>query len=313
MSEEQKNTPSHVAILLCTYNGENYLREQIDSFYTQTHQDWSLHVSDDGSSDQTIPLIESYKAKEPNHSITIHNGPRKGFCRNFLSLITRSTIKADYYAFCDQDDIWFNEKIERGVSWLETVPSDIPALYCTTTTLTDSAGKPIETPPAYTKPPSFQNALTQNITSGNTMIMNDAARNLLMHFQEADLPAHDWFTYILVTGAGGQVQYDTAPSIYYRQHGGNVIGIQTGLKSNIDRAKRLLGNRYKNWITQNLKALKQHQTLLTQDNAATVDNLIIARKAPLFKRISRFRHLGLYRQTVTGTLALWFLIIFKKI
>ena len=96
----------HVAILMCTLNGERFLKEQLDSFTTQTHQDWTLWVSDDGSTDQTLEILRATQAEWGADRLKIVEGPRKGFARNFLSLACRAEIEAEYFAFSDQDDVW---------------------------------------------------------------------------------------------------------------------------------------------------------------------------------------------------------------
>jgi glycosyltransferase involved in cell wall biosynthesis len=102
-----------VAILLGTYNGEKFLAEQLDSLENQTHKNWIIIASDDGSTDRTLEILQQYQAKWPVGKLTVLNGPKKGFCQNFLSLACNNIIRADYYAFCDQDDVWFDGKIER--------------------------------------------------------------------------------------------------------------------------------------------------------------------------------------------------------
>ena len=98
--EGSSNAPL-VAILLCTYNGARFLPEQLDSLEAQTHQNWVVYASDDGSTDATLEILQQYQAKWPSGKLTIRTGPQKGFCQNFLSLTCDPNIRADYYAFCD--------------------------------------------------------------------------------------------------------------------------------------------------------------------------------------------------------------------
>ena len=103
-----------IAILMATYNGEKFLREQIDSLFTQTYQDWHLYVHDDGSTDSTISIVKEYIDNHPGR-ITLMDYPSQGgACKNFLSMLDR--VDAPYYMFCDQDDVWLPEKIEREYS-----------------------------------------------------------------------------------------------------------------------------------------------------------------------------------------------------
>jgi glycosyltransferase involved in cell wall biosynthesis len=102
----------HVALLLATKNGARYLDEQLCSYIAQTFENWSLHVSDDGSSDDTIDVIKRF-ATTSGRVRTLCEGPHLGHAQNFLSLARNSSIVADYFAFSDQDDIWYPDKLER--------------------------------------------------------------------------------------------------------------------------------------------------------------------------------------------------------
>src|SRR5690606_13801344 len=95
---------SCVAILLTTYNGERFLCEQLDSIAAQTHQDWVVYVSDDGSTDGTLKTLKRYQAAWVSGRMQILHGPGQGFAKNFMSLIRSPAVDAPYLAFCDQDD-----------------------------------------------------------------------------------------------------------------------------------------------------------------------------------------------------------------
>lgn len=118
-----------VAILLCTYQGQHFLKDQLDSFAAQSHTNWEVWASDDGSEDGTHAILEAYQQKWPNGRLSIHSGPAEGFAANFLSLTCKASIDADYYAYSDQDDIWESDHLARALDWLKTVPDDIPVLY----------------------------------------------------------------------------------------------------------------------------------------------------------------------------------------
>ena len=145
-----------------------------------------------------------------------------GFWQNFVSLVRSDDVDGDLFAYSDQDDVWFPEKLAKAVSWFEARPTDQPALYFTRTELIEEGGAPIGFSPLFVRAPTFQNALVQNIGGGNTMVFNRAAR-LALRATPADvaLVAHDWWTYQVVTGIGGLAHYDPWPSLKYRQHGRN--------------------------------------------------------------------------------------------
>jgi glycosyltransferase involved in cell wall biosynthesis len=118
-----------VAILLCTYQGQHYLAEQLVSFAAQSHTNWKVWASDDGSEDDTHAILEDYLQKWPTGRLSIHFGPAEGFAANFLSLSCKTAIEADYYAYSDQDDVWESDHLARALDYLKTVPADVPALY----------------------------------------------------------------------------------------------------------------------------------------------------------------------------------------
>lgn len=303
-----------VAILLCTYHGQHYLAEQLDSFQAQSHSNWEVWASDDGSKDETHSILEAYQQKWPAGRLSIHLGPSEGFVANFLSLACRANIKADYYAYSDQDDVWESYKLERAVHWLQTVPENIPALYCSRTRLVDAENNEIGLSPLFSKTPSFANALIQNIGGGNTMVFNKSARTLL---QEAggdiDVVAHDWWAYMLVTGCGGQIFYDVNPTVRYRQHKNNLVGANTSWGARIMRAKKLLKGRFRHWNDINIGALQKMCGNLTPDAISILNAFDQARKSPLILRLIRLYRSGVYRQTLQGNLGLTVAALLRKL
>nr|WP_308809978.1 glycosyltransferase [Pseudomonas sp. MD195_PC81_125] len=101
-----------IAILLCTFNGERFLAQQLESIARQTCPDWFVVVSDDGSTDSTLELLREYSERWGDGKLSVRQGPRSGYAANFLSLTCDKTIEADYYAWADQDDIWQANKLE---------------------------------------------------------------------------------------------------------------------------------------------------------------------------------------------------------
>jgi glycosyltransferase involved in cell wall biosynthesis len=307
----QSDQPS-VAILLCTYQGQNYLAEQLESIHAQSHSNWKVWASDDGSTDETNLILEAYQQKWPIDRISIHYGPGMGFSANFLSLTCKAGINADFYAFSDQDDIWKVDKIERAVRWLATIPHNIPALYCSRTTLVDSENKEIGLSPLFSKPPSFANALAQNIGGGNTMVFNNCARELLREFENnSPIVSHDWLAYMLVTGCGGKVFYDCNSSLRYRLHPTNLIGSNLSCLASLKRIYLLFQGRYRKWNDLNIAALSKIENKLTPENRQTLKVFAKARKMSLVLRIVYFKRTGIYRQTLLGNVGLIVAAIFR--
>lgn len=307
-------SPLKVAVLLCTFQGERYLAEQLDSFAAQTYSNWEVWASDDGSEDKTRATLDTYKQEWPYGRLSVHCGPAKGFAANFMSLTCKNSIEADYYAYADQDDIWEADKLERAVCWLATIPPYIPALYCSRARLVDAQNNEIGLSPLFSKPPSFANALMQNIAGGNTMVFNNAARELLREAGE-NVPAviHDWWVYLVVTGCGGQVFYDSRPSIRYRQHGDNLIGMNVSWGARFKRTRMYWQGRFRRWNDNNISALHTLRARLTPENQEILDRFARAREMTLIPRLIHLKRSGIYRQTVVGNLGLIAAAILKRI
>ena len=303
-----------VAVLMCTYNGESYLGEQLDSFESQTHTNWTLLVSDDGSQDETLSLLSEYSNRWGAERLRVVDGPRKGFAANFLSLTCRDDVDADFFAWSDQDDVWAADKLEVALTWLRTVPEHIPALYCGRTQLISESGESIGFSPRFCRPPGFPNALVQSIAGGNTMVFNRAAL-ALMREAGADLvvPAHDWWAYQLISGAGGFVHYDPEPKMLYRQHSENLIGSNSGWSARMVRLRMVFQGRFYEWNEQNICALESMEYRLCAEHQETLVRFKAARGQTLIRRVLGIRLAGLYRQTFMGNLGLTLATLLKKI
>lgn len=298
---------------MCTYNGQKYLAAQLDSFINQTHKNWDLWVSDDGSTDDTLSILKDYQVRLPDR-IYLYDGPKQGFAANFLSLTLKANEKAPYFAYADQDDIWEPFKLERALKWLTSIKKSIPSLYCARTHLIDSENKTIGFSPLFNKGSGFLNALVQNIGGGNTMVFNHATLMLLRETRvTSPIIAHDWWTYLLVTGADGKIFYDSKPTVLYRQHQANLIGGNQGLLARLRRIKMMFQGNLKHWIDLNTQALLLIDHTLTAENQLILKRFIAARQAPSFINAFKVRKLGVYRQTFLGNVGLILGLILKKI
>ncbi|MYN15050.1 glycosyltransferase [Pusillimonas sp. TS35] len=298
-------TISHVAILLATYNGERYLPEQLASFARQTHKNWRVWASDDGSTDNTRAILEQHSRDWGPNKLTVVPGPRQGSSRNFVSLTHRAEVQADHYAYSDQDDIWEDNKLARALAWLSMQDPTTPALYCTRTRLVDARNNEIGLSPNFRRPPGFANALMQNITGGNTMVFNDAARRLLRTAPEdTEIVIHDWWTYLAVTACGGTVHFDPEPGLRYRQHDNNLIGMTAGGPSLRARITKLFGTTLKRNTDVNLNALNTLAHRITPQNREILDYFIKARRSPLLSRLWGYRKARIYRLTTTDSIGM---------
>ncbi len=306
--------PPKVAILMGTYQGQSYLPEQLDSLTAQTHSNWELWASDDGSRDGTLAIFKAYEERWPANRIRVLAGPGNGFAANFLSLTCNPDIEADYYAYADQDDIWEADKLARAAQWLDTVAANKPALYCSRTRLVDENNNEIGLSPLFTEPPSFANALVQSIGGGNTIVFNNKARALLREAGcDFPIPSHDWWAYIVVTGCGGTVFCDHYPSLRYRQHGQNLAGMNSNWQGRIKRISQLQAGHFRRWNDANISALRKLQGKLTPESQEMLERFNKGRQMSLIPRLYHLKHSGIYRQTLLGNLGLVAAAILKKI
>ena len=305
--------PPRVAILLATCNGAAWLPEQLDSIAAQTHPHWRVWASDDGSRDATPRILARYRARWGPARLGARRGPCRGFAVNFAALACDGAIEADYFAYCDQDDIWEPDKLARALAALRPQPAARPALYCSRTRLVDVQGRAIGHSPLFSRPPGFRNALVQNIGGGNTMVFNRAARRLLQRAGEVDVLTHDWWTYLVVSGCGGHVHYDPQPSLRYRQHAHNQVGMNATWPARIRRLGLMLRGRFRAWNSRNLDALAALRPLLTEENRRVLDRFALARDALLPHRLAGLVDAGIYRQTLAGNLGLAAAALLKKV
>jgi glycosyltransferase involved in cell wall biosynthesis len=302
-----------VAILMGTKNGERFLAEQLDSLEAQTHQHWVLYVSDDRSTDKTLLILKKYQTKWPPGKMIIRAGPQQGFCVNFLSMACDPKIKADYYAFCDQDDVWLPNKLEVGIGVLSTKFEKTARMYCGRTTYISEDGSVIGQSPNFVHPKTFRNALIQCIAGGNTMIFNREAKVLLETAGIANLSSHDWWLYLLLTGCGGMVHFDSLPLVKYRQHQNSLVGENRSLVSRLDRLGMVFNGTFKKLIDKNIRGIDEIGSLLTEENLELFNLFKKLRDQPLKDRFRLIQVCGLYRQSRRGTFSMFIAALFNKI
>ena len=228
-----------VAVLMSTYNGERYLREQMDSVLAQQGVEVQIIVRDDGSSDNTLNFLKGYK--ETHQNITILQERNCGAEMSFhrLCQYAKEKVNADYYAFCDQDDVWLPEKLKVAVDKLQSFGESLPNLYFSNLRMVDSSLRDIHYLFGVNDVDvSKRMSLIQIFTYGCTCVFNHTA---LLKYCKADFKkelAHDNWVYLLCTYLGN-VYYCPDSLILYRQHGLNLSGQKTsGVNLAFQRIKR---------------------------------------------------------------------------
>ncbi|WP_304364168.1 glycosyltransferase family 2 protein [Paenibacillus sp. Mc5Re-14] len=213
-------------MLLSTYNGEQYIDEQILSLIRQEGVSVQILIRDDGSTDNTLGKLEHLKRLYPQQ-IVIFKGENKGVVQSFFDLVLMSSNEFDIYAFCDQDDVWNKDKLISAVSCLNKLADNVPLMYCSATQMVDQRLSPMKKwPVAPQRPLSHYNALIENVCVGCTMVFNKTTMELVKETPPLNINnviMHDWWIYLCVSSFG-RVVFDPEPRLLYRQHNNNVLG-----------------------------------------------------------------------------------------
>ena len=299
------SSETRITILMATWNGAAHLEEQLASFSAQNHPAWDLWVSDDGSSDATLEILQAFRAREDgNREVRILEGPRRGHAANFLSLLCHPELPAGPVALSDQDDVWLPGKLRLALGALHNAGP--VALYGAQSHHTDRHLKVIGRSRLPRRPPCFRNALTQNVVSGHSAVLSADAVALIRQAGVPDgIPYHDWWLYQLVSGAGGEIVIDREKVLYYRQHHANAMGAHRGLTPRLQRVRQVLGRTYASWLSANLAALERARDLLTPEHQTLLAALRDAPPHPGLTRPLAFHQLGLHRQTRLTTASLY--------
>ena len=248
-------------IVMSTYNGETYLKQQLDSVLEQTVSDFMLLIRDDGSSDGTVQLLRQYT--DPR--IKLIEGGNLGPSGSFFALLEEArNLSADYVFFCDQDDIWMPDKLERLLAEIKTCPEG-PALVFSDFSMIDSGGN--VTGESYSAMAQlripddgdfFPKLLAQPYVFGCASVLNKALLALVAE-PPAGIEMYDcWIA--LVASVLGTVRYLPKPTIYHRFHTSNATG-QAGMNSASTRLRRIT-KQFRQQIANTALRLNQAQLLL---------------------------------------------------
>jgi glycosyltransferase involved in cell wall biosynthesis len=300
---------ARVEVLLATYQGAGPIGQLLDSLAAQTLPVWRLRTRDDGSSDGTQDKITSHPQLGDRVYVLDQPKGQLGATHNFLALLRGAGTEADYYAFCDQDDVWHPDKIERAAEALSGIEGHRPALYCGRQRLVDDTGREMGLSPDFSGTYKFTTAISQNIATGCTVVLNKPARDLLVQADDTNVQYHDWWAYLLVMGAGGAAIYDAQPHIDYRQHSANAVGSNFGFGLLIERIRRVSALDFHRTVARNTTALADNLDLLTPENRRLVQVFMSARKS-FAGRLAFLRRYSLRRQNFWQTAVFYALFLF---
>lgn len=314
-----KDTLSPIDILLSTYNGGLYIKELLQSLFAQTYKEWRLIVRDDGSTDNTLDIVETYASKHHDRIVLLKDGKgRLGPCQSFAALLEYSP--APYIMFCDQDDVWLPNKIEltlKTTRELEAKHKNTPILVHTDLKVVDERLNPLAESfwkyqhinPARI---ALNNLLIQNVATGCAMMLN-------MPLKKAALPIpseamlHDWWI-TLVAASSGRIEYINSPTMLYRQHGKNDTGaIEYSLGYFIKRISSLNKTKFliEKIVLQSKAFLNIYKDRLPKELIPTVYNFSILFERGRLSRlylIMKFRYFGYGFMRNLGILVIWTVI-----
>ena len=238
MEIKNENT---VSILLSTYNGADYISEQISSIINQSYNDWRLFIRDDGSTDETKTIINEFALKDNRITILSDNVQHRGPKNSFIWLLNSVTSK--YYMFCDQDDVWLPSKIEETMNVIQKYDIHIPIIVCCDLLLVNKELAIINYSMWQTH---HLNKLVDNpngiriasMFPGCTMMFNHSAKNFALA-ETYDFPMHDIHLSMVVSKKGGKIIPLHKSLIKYRLHGNNVVGLYSGSNWLINKLSNL--------------------------------------------------------------------------
>lgn len=306
-----------IVILMSTYNGHKYLSEQFESIINQSirndnNYELSIYVRDDGSLDDTMDIISNFSDRI---KIEKYAGENVGPARSFWELVNKAP-DAEYYAFCDQDDVWFEDKLKNAISHMLDLPNiNKPMLYCSAVDWTDAELNSLPIYYSKEKQTDFPHALLYSISPGCTYVFNRAALKAARKydFKTGHIEIHDWLLYKIVSMLG-TVYYDSKPGMHYRQHGGNTIGRKNdGFRGFLDRTKRFLFNDAGGRSATAESIMKFYGDELSNDSEEYYFLDLVANYKKSLKKRIKFLHEKRFRRKTSDTFFLKVLIIFGKV
>jgi glycosyltransferase involved in cell wall biosynthesis len=276
LSDKDERLPE-VEVLLATFNGELYLSEFLESLCSQQGVEIHLRVSDDGSTDGTLDIIDSYKNKF--ESCEIYSGPQKGPSANFFSLIEKATY--GFVALADQDDIWLPNHLVSSIKRLAVTP-DIPSMTFSAVMEFGENLKFESIWPNRFPGEDIRTILTENLARGCTIVLNSKAIDLIKFHPPENAIMHDWWILLLIYSSGS-VTWSTLPEVRYRIHEKNAVGSQPIFQI---RAKRFFKNiRGRRWafVSQADELLRSYSWSMSGQKRQNLEAFLRVFVAPSFK------------------------------
>ncbi|SEK46109.1 Glycosyl transferase family 2 [Pseudobutyrivibrio ruminis] len=308
---------SQVAIILATYNGEKYIQEQIESIINNSYTKYTIYVCDDGSTDKTPSIVNGLKDKYKDKIVFNANDINRGGLANFL--YWTSQIEADYYMFCDQDDVWYENKIQVSLDFIKSVEkgnSDVPVTIFGDANVVDERLDLLHE--SFFKNEnldaskcSFKDLLMENKLLGCTVMFNRRTQELLRAVDKLpeNIRMHDWWIG-LIASTFGKVAYYNQPLLMYRQHGNNQVGANGYIEyimKNIFNWKEQRAQLYA-IFSQGESFLNCYRDLLTDDQIEYLEEFSSFYKRGWISRKIRFIKNGYRKTGIMRNLGMWLVV-----
>ncbi|MGL5977730.1 MAG: glycosyltransferase, partial [Erysipelotrichaceae bacterium] len=284
-----------VVVLMSTYNGAPYLKEQMDSILTQTGDfRLDLLIRDDGSSDDTISILEQYTNTYDN--VSYYRGENVGYVLSFFDLLEHAH-GYDYYAFSDQDDIWMQGKIECAIQQLQQKDDCTPLLYASCSLLVDNNGVTLGKTQEQKRDITPYNAFIECFFPGHTQVLNGAMRALVLEgIDRTQVYAHDFWISTLAINFG-TVVFDNNAHTLYRQHNQNVTGYSKGVLGWIKQRYFRVKDNQANLRSNQIAYFKNYYRGRLQQEVQLEMDLFFDSQTSLWKRITYMLRTKLYYQS----------------
>ena len=301
-----------VKIILCTFNGEAHIKEQLDSILNQTYSNFSINVYDDQSSDNTLTIIEDFSRRHPKINISIVLREKNlGYYKNFIRALLDLNSEDDLIFLCDQDDVWLPTKIEQVIDKYKK--NNLPFFYfsCRYIVYKNLEIKKIA-PKKTDYPITFFHLFFQNLAGGNTIAINKLLLTKIKKFNNLfSYTIHDWEIIAIASSIKNCVLYfDKTPTVFYRQHSNAAIGTNDSLKAYYNKIILTLSLQNKKEISKRLNFFLLNKKNLLPEHNKFIKQIKSYRDMNFFQRLINIRQISFckYRYNFAKR-GLWFIFI----
>lgn len=262
-----------VCVMMSTYNGEKYIKEQIDSIINQYGVDIKLVVRDDGSSDNTISILEEYEQKG---CLSWYSGNNAGPASSFLDLVQHVKENYDFYSFADQDDVWDRDKIDIAIKKIKEISAKY-ILYNSAVRVTDENLNSLKIKFGPERIYNFQTELLRNNVIGCTVVFNKNLMEEVKKYIPETIPMHDQWIALICLGLGGEIILDENSHMDYRQHGDNAVGTKSNFRDKLRQSTLIKNSSVRS--AEAMALIDGYGEFFTKRNHTILKNFVEAKKS----------------------------------